>query len=633
VSSPASFVLGTAGHVDHGKTALVRALTGVDTDRWKEEKERGITIDLGFARLPMDDGLTIAIVDVPGHEAFVRNMLAGASGLDAALLVIAADEGPMPQTLEHLAILDLMGITRAVVALTKMDLVDQEWAELVESEIADLLVGTTLEGSPVVPVSSVGDPGVAPLREALATMARDVAPRSTDDVFRMPIDRAFTVRGTGTVVTGTIWSGRARVGDTVHLTPEGEDARVRRIHAFGDEVTEAVAGTRAAFALTGIEKSQAPRGSTITSASWWNPTTLFTARPRTLPGFASLVPDQRVRVHIGTAEVMARIHPFGEVGGGGTDPLWAEVRLEAPVLVRGADRFVIRSYSPVTTIGGGVVLEPFPPSRRMRSTDPAVLSEAAGSPERRLDHALAVAGDRGMTFAELAIWTGRSVAPEDVGAESEGRGVVTVGDRLFSNDAFQALHAKVLDQVDDAHRGRPLDPGASLTAIRKADTGGGVLVGAVLDSLAGEGVVEVADGWVRRAGFEPTPQPDQLRVLDALRERLGSAGLEAPKLEELRAAAGAELAAEELEVFVAYLVRAGEALRLPGPGDFVLSAKAFHKAAGEIQATFGGQEGLGPADFREILPVSRRHLVPILSHMDVIGVTVRRENGRDVPAN
>lgn len=622
MSRPATFVLGTAGHIDHGKTSLVQALTGVDTDRWKEEKERGITIDLGFARLALGQGTDIAIVDVPGHEAFVRNMLAGASGLDAALLVVAADEGPMPQTLEHLAILDLMGIDRGVVALTKRDLVDAEWAELVEDEVTSLLRGTSLEGAPIIATSATGEAGVADLRGALEALAAEVIQRSVDDLFRMPIDRAFSVRGTGTVVTGTVWSGTAKVGDRVHVAPGAKEARIRRIHAFGEEVTAAIAGSRAALALTGVERDDAPRGTNVVNVVWWEPTVRFTARIRMTAGAALLVPDQRVRVHLGTAEVMARVHPFGSEDQRSSEAVWAEVRLEEPLLVRGGDRFVIRSYSPVTTIGGGVVLEPFPPRRRMKSVDPTDLALSGGSAADRLHHALEVAGDAGLRREEVALWTGVGQST-DPGHGSEAAWVEG-GDRVFARSSYDRLRKVVLTAVAEAHEQSPLEPGAPIEALRRLDEGGGILISTVIADLEREGALESEAGWVRETGVVPTLSVEHRTALDRLTSILRDAGLAAPKVDELKDSFG-----ESTDNYVAYLVRQNEAVRLPD--DFIIAREVLNEAAELIRERFGGREGLGPADFREVLPVSRRHLVPILSHMDVIGVTVRRTNSRDVP--
>ena len=363
-------ILGTAGHIDHGKTALVGALTGVDTDRLKEEKERGITIDLGFAEL-RGEGVRLGVVDVPGHEGFVRNMLAGATGMDLALLVVAADEGVMPQTREHLAILALLRVSRLVVALTKVDLADDEWLELVEDDVRDTVSAAGFDDVAFFRVSAKSGEGVETLRDHLLEAARE-QPEAAVDVLALPVDRVFTVRGTGTVVTGTLVSGAVAVGDRVRLLPSDRAARVRGVQVHGDEVERAVAGSRVAVALTGdgIERDDVRRGDVVVSAPEWDDAAMLTVEMRVLPDTGwSLAHNQRVRVHLGTAEVMARCVLFSrdELHGGAIG--WGQLRLETPVAVRVGATGVLRSYSPVTTIAGIRVVEA-PAPKRGRATVP-----------------------------------------------------------------------------------------------------------------------------------------------------------------------------------------------------------------------------------------------------------------------
>jgi selenocysteine-specific elongation factor len=303
-------ILGTAGHIDHGKTSLVRALTGVDTDRLPEEKRRGITIDLGFARLDIDDQVEYGIVDVPGHEAFVRNMLAGATGIDVALLVVAADESVMPQTREHLAIIELLGIRSLVVALTKCDLVETAWRELVEEEVGELIDEGRFAGSPVVAMSSRSGEGLDAIRSALADAAGRTLERSDVDLFRLPVDRVFTIRGTGTVVTGTVWSGAVERDCSLRVLPGNFNVRVRTLHAHGAEQSRVRAGQRAALGLVGIDRADIERGSVLVEGAGWTPASILTVRVHTLPDHPPIRPGQRIRFHLGTAEVLGRIVPF-----------------------------------------------------------------------------------------------------------------------------------------------------------------------------------------------------------------------------------------------------------------------------------------------------------------------------------
>ncbi|HUG35673.1 MAG TPA: selenocysteine-specific translation elongation factor, partial [Candidatus Limnocylindrales bacterium] len=340
-------VIGTAGHIDHGKTSLVKALTGTDTDRLPEEKARGITIDLGFAFLEEPDGLTIEIVDVPGHERFVKNMLAGVGGIDLAMLVIAADEGVMPQTREHLAICSLLHIKTGLVALTKTDMVEEDWIELVREDVARLLAPTFLAGCPIVPVSAKTGDGLPELRAALATLARTVPPKAIDQTPRLPIDRVFTVKGFGTVVTGTLTAGRIAVDDRVEIYPRGLQSKVRGLQVHGKAVTQAEAGQRTAVNLQGVERVAVERGDVLAPAAGLVSTVLVDATVELVADAPRpLKTRDRVRFHVGTQEVMARVLLVGQTELPPGQRAYGRFRLEAPVVALPADRYVIRSYSP-----------------------------------------------------------------------------------------------------------------------------------------------------------------------------------------------------------------------------------------------------------------------------------------------
>ena len=615
-----SFVLGTAGHIDHGKTALVRALTGVDTDRLKEERARGITIELGFAEIDLGDGLRGGVVDVPGHEAFVRAMVAGASGMDAALIVVAADEGPMPQTHEHLAVLHFMGVRRAVVALTKSDLVDPEWLELVSEEVRDVLASTPLAQAPIIPTSVETGAGIEELRDALADVARTGSGRSPDDVFRMPVDRAFSVRGTGTVVTGTIWSGSVREGGRVHLQPSGVEARVRRVHVHGQDVKEASAGSRAALALAGVSIDAVPRGSDVVDVGVWKATDRITASISLMDPSAYLERGRRVRVHLGTAEVMARAFPLGVLA----DGAWVELRLEAPVLSRSGDRLVVRSYSPVTTIGGGAVLEPSPPRRKASRAD---VREVAGlsdpSSVVRAEVAAAAAGEAGLSKILLPIVSAVPRARID-GLLGSDR-LVWIEDRVYARPVWQDVEARVLERVGAFHEAQPLEPGMPVDHLRPAERDEQRLTEEVLKALVSQDVFERQAGRFRISGFEPSLSERQaVRALD-LERQLASAGLEAPDVTKL---VGGQGSVEETQSLLEHLVRNGKAVRLSAT--LVLDRSAVDEFTARVRAELGGKAGLGPADFRSVANVSRRYLVPLLQHLDVQGVTVRRGDLREV---
>src|SRR6185312_11674738 len=357
-------IIGTAGHIDHGKSALVSALTGRPMDRLMEERRREITIELNFAPLNLGSGRVAGVVDVPGHEDFVRTMVAGASGIDLALLVVAADEGIMPQTEEHLAILEQLGVSAGIPVLTKIDLVEPDWAELVSQELSERLRQSVLEFDPPVAVSTKTGAGIELLRERLRARAAGLVRRHSEDLFRLPIDRCFSVAGVGTVVTGTAWSGRIAIGESVRVLPGSGEGRVRSIETHGRAIAKSEPGARTAVGIAGLDRAQAERGAVLLSpADPWDVTAALDVELALLPtALHPLRPRTRVRLLLGTAEVMARVVPRGTLQPGQRGP--ARLVLEQPLIARGEDRFVLRSFSPVTTIGGGRVLDPHPPRRR-----------------------------------------------------------------------------------------------------------------------------------------------------------------------------------------------------------------------------------------------------------------------------
>jgi len=402
-------ILGTAGHIDHGKTSLVKALTGIDTDRLKEEKARGITIELGFAHLELPGGVRFGIVDVPGHERFVRAMVAGVGGMDLVMLVIAADEGIMPQTREHLDILRLLGVRNGLVALTKRDLVDREWLGLVTEEVRDFVAGSFLEGAPIVPVSSRSGEGLDELRAELLWLAERVDEKRREGSFRLPVDRVFTVAGFGTVVTGTLLSGEIRVGDELELLPPGREGRVRGIQAHGAKSVQGQAGQRLAVNIQGIDLDQAHRGDVAGPRGVFRATRAVDVRldylasaPRELKHRATL------RLHSATYEVPAQVILLDRDTLQPGDSAYVQLRLKEPSLLLSGDSYILRMSAPATTVGGGVVLDPFPPRRRRRSSEALELLEAFGLGDHQRTIALIVAQNllSGITFEEILLRSG-----------------------------------------------------------------------------------------------------------------------------------------------------------------------------------------------------------------------------------
>ena len=461
-------VLGTAGHIDHGKTTLIKALTGVDTDRLKEEKERGITIELGFTFMPLPSGLKISIVDVPGHEKFVRHMVAGATGIDMVALIIAAEEGVMPQTREHLDICKLLRVKKGLIALTKTDLVEKDWLELVKEEIREFVKGTFLEGAAIVPVSSTTGEGIPGLVAEIDRLAQEVEERSPEGLLRLPIDRVFTMRGFGTVITGTIIAGKVSVGDTLEVLPKGLEAKVRGIQAHGEPVETATAGLRVGINLQGLEKDIVDRGNILALAQSLRPTSALDTIFQLLPGVPKPLKNRtRVRFHVGTTESLGRaiILDREEIKPG--EEAFLQLRLEEPVVALPGDRFVIRSYSPVFTIGGGEILDAFPTRHKRLSEqvkeEMAILEK--GSDDEKIRLRLLKARPAGLSWPELVMRS--NLLPSKLRPLVDQL-VAKGGILRFNGDRLRYLHPQVmadlkrfsLDYLKDFHQKNPLQTGA-----------------------------------------------------------------------------------------------------------------------------------------------------------------------------
>ncbi|MCY3546981.1 MAG: selenocysteine-specific translation elongation factor [Gemmatimonadetes bacterium] len=622
----AGLILGTAGHIDHGKTALVQALTGVDTDRLAEEKRRGITIELGFARYASGEGPGFGIVDVPGHEGFVRTMVAGASGMDLVLMVVAADEGVMPQTREHLAIVRMLGVGGMVVAITKADLVDEEWLELVDDEVRELLAETPYEAAEIVPTSVRTGVGLPDLARAISRCAEQARTRTTDDLARLPVDRVFAMEGAGTVVTGTLWSGRLSRGSVVRILPRGDEARIRALQVHGVQVDEAVAGQRTAAALTGavVRRGHVARGDVIVSSRSWSPSHMLTVSLTALAGSGwRIETGQRVRVHLGTVEVMGRVVLFGVDEAVPGEPVPAQLRLESPVVARCGDRLVVRSYSPVTTIAGGTVLEPAPPKRkRLAPSDRDALEALSRSGRQAVLGAAGLAGWAGLEVGALGVVAGWRRGASDDLADVVWR----LDGVLFDRGIVAAGEEKLLRLVRRHHRVHPLEPGVALSALRTAlpERAHPRLADGLASRLAARSRLVVERKIARLPGFEPTLSPAEEQLAERILEVLHDAGLKGPDTSELQEAVDDPGTGAVLR----YLATQGRVRML---GDlYWVTTVALGRAATRVLEELGGREGLGPADFREVLPVTRKHLIPILAWLDARGVTQRLDDGRRV---
>ena len=623
-----AFVVGTAGHVDHGKTALVRALTGVETDRWQEEKERGLTIDLGFARLDVGGEAEVGVVDVPGHEDFVSNMLAGATGLDLLLLVVAADEGPMPQTREHLTIAHLLGVREGVVALSKVDRVEEDWLELAEDAVREEL--RTVLGHddwPVVATSATEGTGIEVLRREIGRRAGALAERPASDLFRLPVDRSFTVKGAGTVVTGTAWSGTARSGDRFRVLPGDREVRVRSLEVHGERRDEVGPGRRCALALVGVDPGEVPRGASVVEGAAWRPVESLGARiRRPVHAGRSLEDGQRVRVYLGTREVMARAElTVSSVEPGET--AHGRLVLEEPLVARARDRFVVRFYSPVVTIGGGEVAE-LAPIGAWPERVGAWERILDGDPSEALRTAVEIAGGRGLCSDEAPLATG--VPRETLRAleASPPDGLLRLEDLWILRETEERLEERLLEELARIHRENRRQRGASLEALRRSVEGfADPLLERTLTALEEEGRVVVDGPRVRLPDHTPTLTTEEEELRDRLLEEIEVGGLEPPTVSELGEGLGVEdqLLHQLLDLAEAdgELVAVSAEIYLPAE-----RARELQRRGGEVARRHGPA---GVSHFKEVFDVSRKYLIPFLEYLDAQGVTRRTGDGR-VPA-
>ncbi|MEK7370296.1 MAG: selenocysteine-specific translation elongation factor [candidate division NC10 bacterium] len=624
-------VVGTAGHIDHGKTSLVKALTGTDTDRLPEEKARGITIDLGFAFLEEPDGLTIEIVDVPGHERFVKNMLAGVGGIDLALLVIAADEGVMPQTREHLAICQLLRIKTGLVALTKTDMAEPDWIELVREDVARLLEGTFLHACPIVPVSSKTGEGLTELRAALVTLGREVPPKATDQTARLPIDRVFTVKGFGTVVTGTLRAGRIAVDERVEVYPRGLSSRVRGLQVHGHAVAQAQAGQRTAVNLQGVDRAAIERGDVLAPPGALLPTLLLDATLELLEDAPRpLRTRDRLRFHVGTQEVMARVLLVGQMELALGRTTYGRFRLERPIVALPGDRYVIRTYSPIVTIGGGTLLDVAPP--RFKRKAPALLAHLEvlekGSPAQVLEEHLKQAGAAGLRLADLPART--PFGPDRLRGLLEAlqqSGAVVAVDRewYIQRDASDRLREETLALLETFHRENPLRGGISREELRsRAGNAQERVFSQLLSVLEAEGVVRSERDQVRLAAHAIRLSPEQQHVVDGIEAEFRRAGAAPPSPEEALGRFGIK-GTEKHELFH-LLVADGRLVRVKE--SLYFHAEALHGIQDKLVAHLREKKEIGPADMKDLLGVSRKYAIPLMEYFDAQRVTVRQGERR-----
>lgn len=618
-------VVGTAGHVDHGKSTLVEALTGINPDRLLEEQEREMTIDLGFAWLTLPDGESVGIVDVPGHRDFIENMLAGIGGIDAALFVVAADEGVMPQTREHLAILDLLGVSSGVVALTKVDLVDDpDWLELVTADVSEVLKGTVLEKAPIVPVSARTGQGLQDLLEALRELLEQTEPRPDRGRPRLWVDRVFTISGFGTVVTGTLVDGNLTVGQEVEIMPRGLKARIRGLQTHKKKIERAVPGSRVAINLSGVSKNDLARGDLVTTPGWLRPTLLVDVRLDYLADAPRLLKhNTRLKLFCGAAEVMARVRLLGQETLAPGASGWVQLELGEPLpLVRG-DRFIVRTPSPPATVGGGVVVDPNP-GRKHRRFRPEVISRletlAQGTPAEVLLQVLERRGP--LPVGDLPEVSGLGEAAPGALEELLARGDAVVlgagravrGNPLVASRGWWAMMTgRMEEELAAYHRRYPLRPGMGREGLRSALRLDPRIFNGLMAQAAGEGLVADEGAAVRLTNHEIRLNPEQQRAVDDLLARFRHAPYTPPSVKESVAAVGEEV--------LTVLLAQGDLVQVSP--DVLFLPTTYEEMVRRIRARMQQNGSITLAQTRDLFHTSRKYAQALLEHLDEIGVTRR----------
>lgn len=631
-------IIGTAGHIDHGKTTLIKALTGVNTDRLPEEKKRGITIDLGFAKLDLGV-VRIGFVDVPGHEKFVKNMLAGAGGIDLVVLVVAADEGVMPQTREHFEICRLLETKHGLIVLTKKDLVDDEFIELVKYEVSELVKNSFLEKAPVVAVSTKTFEGLNELKEILKETTTKISPRKNETVSRLPIDRVFTVKGFGAVVTGTLIAGKIKSGSEMEILPIGKRVRVRSIQTHGKDAEKATAGQRVAVNLGGIDHVEIKRGMILGDPGVLHPTQIFDAKVEVLFDAACLLKSrQRVRVHIGTLEVFARIEVLNkvrEIKQGEKD--FMQIRLESPTISIPGERFILRRYSPQVTIGGGSVLDNDAKKHPRRDIENVrkylhdlVESIHSGNKVKRLKLVLETANERGLRFSDLQARTGwrDKVLQRVIYENVEKKAIVKADNFYISQVFFDTLTRKVLSEIKFHHKSEPLSKGVLRETLRER-IGLHIPVDIfreTLNFLEDRKKVFVEKDIVRDVSHNQELSTDEKKIKESLLKIYANAGLQVPTLESVlkKATLESELSTKHVKKIFHILLTANKLVKVTENLYFTkevlesLILRVVEYAENETENRL-----ITVPIFKEIAGTSRKYAIPLLEYFDRENITRR----------
>jgi selenocysteine-specific elongation factor len=611
-------ILGTAGHIDHGKSALVKALTGIDPDRLKEEKERGITIDLGFADLNYPDGLTVGIVDVPGHERLIKNMLAGAGGIDLVLLVIAADEGIMPQSREHLHICNLLRIKSGLIAITKADLVENEWRGLVEDEVKNFVKGTFLEGAAIVPVSSKTMFNIDLLKEKIKEIALRVEPKPTKGLFRLTIDRVFTLTGFGTIVTGTALSGSISIDDPVEILPSNIRSRVRGLHSHGKPIQTAYAGQRVAINLQGVDKEKLKRGDSVVVPERFIPTKKIDANVELISNAPSLKSKGLVHFHIGTSETVSRIILYNRDELKTGERCYCQFRLREPVITMSGDRYIIRRFSPVETIGGGDILDPFSYRRVLKEGIDDLKIFETGTLSEKIAIKVKKAGIHGMKVSLIEGWIkAETTSINDSIKDLIDKDILRRFDYiLIHNNVFNSFKEAVKKIMNDFHKKNPLKPGMLKEELRAhfniEPRLFGNLITSCEDIVIEKEVVRLATFSVALSQVEETLKTNILGLLE-------KGGFQPPRREELYQSLN--LDPKHLSDILKIMVKEGSIVRIND--SMYITSSVYMKTIANLKEFFSRKSEMTVAEFRDILNTTRKYALPFLEYLDSNKITLR----------
>jgi len=622
-------ILGTAGHIDHGKTSLIKALTGINTDRLKEEQLRGITIELGFASMDLPSGQHIGIVDVPGHEKFVKTMVAGATGIDMVVMVIAADEGIMPQTREHMEICSLLNIQHGLVVLTKRDMVDEEWLELVTDDVQSFAAGSFLEDCPILPVSSTTGQGIPELVQALETLSASIPERSSTNLFRLPVDRVFTMKGFGTVITGTLISGMIRVGDPVMIYPSGVTSKVRGIQVHNASVEHAVSGMRTAINFQGLEKASINRGDVLSSPNALTSSFMVDVRLHFLKSNKKPVKNRtRIRFHTGTSEVLGNLILLDSEELSPGSMTSAQLRLDAPVAVVKDDRFVIRSYSPVRTIGGGGILNPIP--QKHKRFKPEVFSgiQKLGdlSPDEVITYHAEDAGYQGISFSDLRIMTNISDKKLDGSIQRLlSDKVLLMIDReqriFIHRTCFEQLTSEACDLLNAFHKSNPLKPGMPKEELksRLPPQISSKLFTLMIQQMVKSDQVVQEENMVRLSTHTVSLGQDQTDVRKKILDAYQQNGLTPPYFKEFCKTQNLDESKSKEVLHV--LVDEGLIVRIKD--DLYFHQEAIHMIKKKLVEFLNVNGEITTPQFKDMTGASRKFVIPIIEYFDARNVTIR----------